>query len=515
MPLAINDLTDPAHLVTDPDAVKETTRQYFSKLYHHDPPPDIPKPWMTTRSVKEVCERVHADPFQWPQPASIAAFRAMLRKGNARPSPGPDEWEKWCIKSLSDNTLSLVLDLHNYMVMHAHFPVATQPGVQMHDLMSFLAGLKCWSSRHHQPIYTLKRDQMKGFDYLSPQGFYDAITAYGLPQVIIDLDRASQTDTRCFIRTAHGTTEPIIVTGVTKQGGSLSPVKSTYTTSLGHRYLNDIASQDPDTVIVSTSSAERGDPHLPEDHTHLSIVMAEATDDSYIFTKTLKSLRNNTLHMERFQFAYGWLTQWTKTIAYLLGTTGVQPPTLSFPSIMNLPGVDPLTVTEHTVPLVLNSLDFLRTNVDDPTAWFEELREYIDTFTFPTLIGRPPITLLRKIISQSVISRCRALLSLQPVKLADAEILDNCLMTKVHAVLGLPFRFNTHIAMLPIALHGMEFPSISRINSAAAVKGLARDLNHHVPAYRNMVRVMMADWTCDKNGCVYPLDGTGLSKDLS
>ena len=63
--------------------------------------------------------------------------------------------------------------------------VAAQPGMQTHDLMSYLAGVKCWATRHKQTVYTIQRDQMKGFDYLSPNGFYDAIRAYGLPDEII------------------------------------------------------------------------------------------------------------------------------------------------------------------------------------------------------------------------------------------------------------------------------------------------------------------------------------------
>lgn len=57
---------------------------------------------------------------------------------------------------------------------------------------------------------------MKGFNYLSPDGFYDAIHAYGLPLSIIDLDRAAQTNTQYFIRTAYGVTNPLTVSGVTK-----------------------------------------------------------------------------------------------------------------------------------------------------------------------------------------------------------------------------------------------------------------------------------------------------------
>src|SRR4051812_48004918 len=46
----------------------------------------------------------------------------MLRRGNPRPSLGPDRWEKWCIKNLSDKALAQALKLHNYMVMTNVFP---------------------------------------------------------------------------------------------------------------------------------------------------------------------------------------------------------------------------------------------------------------------------------------------------------------------------------------------------------------------------------------------------------
>ena len=206
--------------------------------------------------------------------------------------PGPDEWEKWCIKNLSDFALSLVLDLHNYEVMHSKFPgdvkdmwltyihkrgirtnlvnyrglmlsnflanspmtwlnyklipyvaklniipemqVATQQGVQTCDVMSYLSSVKCYAERHHQMIYALQCDQMKGFDYLAPSGFYDALKAYGLPDTICDIDKAAQRQTKAFIRTAYEVTGPIVIDGLTKQGGPLSPIKSTLTTSLGH-----------------------------------------------------------------------------------------------------------------------------------------------------------------------------------------------------------------------------------------------------------------------------------------
>ncbi|KAF8219647.1 hypothetical protein L208DRAFT_1338804, partial [Tricholoma matsutake] len=303
------------------------------------------------------------DPFLWLIAATLADFHAMLHKGNPHPLPGPDGWEKWCIKNLSDKVLQLVLDLHNYSVINVSFPgdikdthltyfykrgihtdssnwrgllisnflanspmtwlnfklspytarmgiisetqVATQPGVQTHDLMSFLNGLKMWSHHTKTPLYLLKRDQMKGFDYLSPQGFYYACTTYGLPPAIADLDCAAQSSTCCFPWMAFGIADPIVVEGITKQGGPMSPFKATITTSLGHCYFDDLASSDPDCVIIQSMSKLVNDPHLPNDAASLCFTMAKATDNSYIAALTFSALQRFTLAMECFQFIYG------------------------------------------------------------------------------------------------------------------------------------------------------------------------------------------------------------------
>ena len=537
---------------------------------------ELPKPWLTTPSVTTVKNRVVNDQFQWPRKASLADFCAMIRRGNHCPSPGPDRWEKWTIKSLSDRALSLVLDLHNYEVMNSCFPgnitdiwlttihkrglrtdlknwrgisfskflanspmtwlnqcliryaaeksilpdtqVAAQPGVQTRDLMSYLAGIKCWANRHKQPIYAIKRDQMKGFDYLSPEGFYDAIRAYGLPSTIIDLDRAAQAQVRCFIHTAYGATSPITISGVSKQGGPASPLKSTFTTSMGHYYLCDLIFGDKDALVVTPTSHERKDPHLTGVQLELPVTMVEATDDSYIFSRSIESLVQNTLAMERFQYAYGWQTQWTKSNAYVMAPQKEKtyPDTITFKSV-TIGGreVDPLAITEHTIALIKDDLDFLRTKVDNPSARFKDLQNFIETFQFPTVIGRLPITLIRKIVAQNIISKCRALLSLQPILPADAEKLDRLIIGKVHKTLGFPFQPATDIATLPTAQHGFGFPSIARINAGLAIEGLQRDLNHHVPAYCIMALITKADWTCERNQCINPIDGIGLEKDFT
>ncbi|KAL0946881.1 hypothetical protein HGRIS_013047 [Hohenbuehelia grisea] len=49
------------------------------------------------------------------------------------------------------------------------------------------------------------------------------------------------------------------------------------------------------------------------------------------------------------------------------------------------------------------------------------------------------------------------------------------------------------------------------MNAGYAVQGLLRDLNHHIPTFRNMARVTLADWTCMPGHCVYPLADAGLA----
>src|ERR1700676_972021 len=159
---------------------------------------------------------------------------------------------------------------------------------------------------------------MKGFDYLLPSGFYNAMKAYGLPDSIRKLDEAAQKQTKAFVRTAFGTTGPIIVDGLTKQGGPLSPIKSTLTTSLGHRYLDDLAGDNPGTLIIKSRTHQSNDPHTPLDTNPLQVTMVEVTDDSYLFATTEETLAKFCLEMEHFQYAYGWLTQWAKMKAYIL-----------------------------------------------------------------------------------------------------------------------------------------------------------------------------------------------------
>ena len=128
---------------------------------------------------------------------------------------------------------------------------------------------------------------------------------------------------------------------------------------------------------------------------------------------------------------------------------------------------------------------------------------------------RTPITLLRKIVAQCIVTRCCALLSIHPIKNNDALLLDKQLAGKIHSALGFPYRGNTDILTLPVEQHGLEFPSIARINMGLVAEGLARDLKYHIPAYQHIAHITLADWTRRINSCIMPLDGISLKWNFS
>jgi hypothetical protein len=247
--------------------------------------------------------------------------------------------------------------------------------------MSFLSGLKTWSHQMKTPLYLLKQDQIKGFDYLSLQGFYDACAVNGLPSAIADLDCAAQSLTQYFPQMVFGIADPIVVEGVTKQGGPMSPFMATITTSLRHWYLDDLASSDPECVVIQSMSKSVDDPHLPDDAALLHFTMAEATDDSYIAALTFPALQCFTLAMEHFQFLYGWLTSWQKTTLHILNGPGSLLKTLPLQSITNIPRTDPWVITEHEAPVSTNEFNFLQAQIDDPKNCYLELMDIIDSFS--------------------------------------------------------------------------------------------------------------------------------------
>ncbi|GBE81774.1 hypothetical protein SCP_0401470 [Sparassis crispa] len=548
-PLAVTPDDDPDSFITAPDEVKMHTQAYFNALFSRQQRPPMAKPWLDTPSVTDIRQTTAANPFHWPQTMSLDDLCLLLCRGKPRPAPGPDGWEKWCVKALHDSSLRLVLNLLNYEISQSHIPnivkpctlsmlfkkgprtclsnyrgvccnnfllntpfawlnlrlmpylaqhrilpegqVATQPGTQGRDLTSFLSQLECWSNRTCTPLYILRHDQQKGFDHLEPQGFYDAVTVYGLPSSLVQFDISAQSDVPYRIKTAFGLTEPIVISGVTKQGGPVSSLKSTLTTSLGNHWLQDTLLQHHDGIIVSSTQHHVNGPHIPDDHLTLRVAMVEATDDSAIIATSQNSLQRSCLMMERFQVVYSWLTNWLKSLLFLLNV-------LNAPPLMCMPSISPFQpdsdlVIWHDVRVVTSHIDFLRVCVNDPQHQYEKIRDIILTFDLPNLFLRLPLTALRRIFSQCLLSRIRPHLAFQPISRRHAAQLDHLLASCIHHYFSFPFRFNSQLLTIPIRHHGFDFPSIARLNDCAAVTGLLRDLNHHNPTFRNMARITLAD----------------------
>ena len=81
-------------------------------------------------------------------------------------------------------------------------------------------------------------------------------------------------------------------------------------------------------------------------------------------------------------------------------------------------------MTFHSVEVSKGPITFLRTTVDDPSVRFAQIRDLIQNFSFPRFALRLPITVLRKIAMQCIISKARAYISLQPLKQQDTEELN-------------------------------------------------------------------------------------------
>ena len=564
LPLAItpNPDLEPDLILTGPHAVKSATVTYFQTLYSRTTRPPQAKPWLTTPSVRQVALSISTDPFHWPKCLTNQDLRLLLRKGNARPTPGPDGWEKWFLKHLSDPALAIVLKLSNYIISSSHFPpclkptnistihkrgpntilsnyrgiacnnfllnlpfawlnrlltpyltkhqvipecqVATQPGTQGRDLISFISQYELWAAREHIPLYVLQRDQKKGFDMLEPQGFYDAVLAYGLPHTIIDLDHSAQENVPYRVRTAYGFTDPFIVNGVTKQGGSLSPLKCTLTTSLCNRWITDRISDFSGSISIMSHSARTLRPHIPSDRIQLSLSMIEAMDDSLIPSSDLPSLKLMATDADRFQATYGWETSWPKSTLYVYNTP---PPSREDAHMPSVDYTNPQSgsCVWHEVPIVTSHTTFLRVPINRPNLQFSILRDLVLNFSFPPSPRRFSITVLRRIITQTLISKIRPHLALQPISHQHATTLDHLIALKVHEYLGFPFRFKTILLSTPLHLRGFGFPSLARINASLAITGLHRDLNHHLTPFLKMAHISLADWSCQHNHCLNPL----------
>ncbi|KAK1215270.1 hypothetical protein PQX77_022130 [Marasmius sp. AFHP31] len=399
-----------------------------------------------------------------------------------------------------------------YLTRHNVIPetqLASHPGAQSRDVISFLSQIESWSFRSHTPLYALKRDQTKGFDCLEPEGFYDAIAAYGLPASLIEFDRSALANIPYRVKTAFGLTDSFIVSGVNKQGAPSSPLKFVLTTSLGNRWVTDFLRGSDNLTSIRSLQSLQGHPHTPLDDAHLEVCMIEAMDDSILIAPSPESLSEACLMLETSQFAYRWLANWDKSMAFYLNVP--DPPTrIQIRSIAGN-GPQPLQNVLKDVDVASDHFEFLRVKVNRPSHQYDRIISIVDNFHFPNLYAYLPFTAIRRIISQSLISRIRPLLSLQPISPLDASRVDLKIATKIHNYFSFVYRFNSSLLHLPIAFLGFDFPSVSHLNSAYLISGLLRDLNHSVSPLSSLSTITLADWMCSGNSCRYPFDGMSIS----
>ncbi|KAJ3832134.1 hypothetical protein F5878DRAFT_548596, partial [Lentinula raphanica] len=213
--------------------------------------------------------------------------------------------------------------------------------------------------------------------------------------------------------------------------------------------------------------------------------------------------------MERFQYAYGWTTNWSKSLAFILNVPS-PPSSLQLPSIPSNPSL-PHSISLKSVSVMSSHFEFLRIETNNPDNHFSRLKSLVNSFQFPSLTIPLPFTALRRIIAQSLVSKIRPLLSFHAISDTQAAELDNLISHRIHDYFSFPFHFNSALLSLPLSSFGFDFPSIQRINTSLAVSGLLRDLNHHIPAFKNMATITIADWTCAINNCRYPFDGSSVS----
>ena len=145
-------------------------------------------------------------------------------------------------------------------------------------------------------------------------------------------------------------------------------------------------------------------PHTPSDRIQLSLSMIEAMDDSLIPSSDLPSLKLVATDADRFQATYGWETSWPKSALYVYNTPSPSPEDARMPSVDY---TDPQSdfLTWHEVPVVTSHTTFLRVPINRPNLQFLALRDLVLNFSFPPSPRRFPLTVLRRLIAQTLVSK--------------------------------------------------------------------------------------------------------------
>jgi Reverse transcriptase (RNA-dependent DNA polymerase) len=526
---------------------------------------------MKSDAARQFKAQSAASPMQWPPPVDTTAVKEILARGKTAPSPGPDGCEKWLIRHLPPEAMDIVVTLVSYSIRNNHFPefmkeaiivtihkkgdptilgnhrgimltnailnialsmqeralqrwaqertllptfqIATKPNVEGRDITSFLALVHSQATRTDEPLYVIQKDQQKGFDYLSLQSFYDAVKFFGMPNSLIEFDKATQSQIPCKVLTPFGMSETFIVSGVNRQGDPRSPIRFTLAMAIGSWYLHEIAEKAEATLGLETSitietTARRNKAyHTPTDTKAVKVTAVYMMDDTLLLAKSMIVLAYLHEQDERFGAAYGVKTATgpgKSSITIINGneeetkTKNVQFRILK--AIEEKEGEWEERWNLESLP-IQQKLEFLKTVINAPDENFYRLQNMISVFTIPRTPRRIPMTLLRKIIHQLLIPKISARLRLQPISRNQAEKLDGCLSKLIHDYYGWTSRIPFNLLATRIDDHGFEFQSIADINAAITIKGLLKDLNHRIEGIRDAAEITHQEWTCAMNEC--------------
>ncbi|KAL7413837.1 hypothetical protein BDY24DRAFT_325877, partial [Mrakia frigida] len=152
-------------------------------------------------------------------------------------------------------------------------------------------------------------------------------------------------------------------------------------------------------------------------------------------------------------------------------------------------------------------IDILRCRVNSPSKRFEEAKDIINKFYLPHPFSkRLPLSAIFRTLDQLLFPKLRSRLQYQPISPDQAKYLDAMISTKIQTFLHAPFSLAYGVLSLPTDLRGFGVPSLWRINGEVALRGVQRDLNHHLQPFRNASQMVLALWTCSFNSCRSPFE---------
>lgn len=381
IPPIIKDPDNGNKILSEPTQYLDALRRHCQNLYVRQEPPHTTKPWLDTTKSRSFRDDAPKSPLIWPQYIDSTALKTLLHKGNQKPAPGPEDWEKWALTKSGDDWLTTMSTLVNYCIKHNYFApplkrnyiimiykkgdtidannyrgialavtlqtvlaswflskiqeyanakglippsqIATQPQTRVSDLSNLLSSLDGLAKSQNTQWLALKRDQKKGFDYVHHSAFTDAVRFFGLPDSIISFDKARNDNVELRVKVRNKTSDPIFTSGLTKQGDAFSPLKYVLMTAMATWWLEEKYPLYGMKVNTNRDTTDRRSGIVTE-CPNIMIKILSSTDDTILLAKDSKQLQSMTYDMEWFQGAYNMETNWidnSKTTLFILGPT--------------------------------------------------------------------------------------------------------------------------------------------------------------------------------------------------